>query len=414
SEAAPASEIREAQAEAKKKAPKKRTDPNVARRVFIERPVGSLKATLTLLNGGSRPHKNFQPVKLTPPEGKAFGRAVWSPSLQAEVVGVLDGLGYVCGTDDWVVSRDGSGYVRSIERKPEAPAPAIEEAPAEEPSGEDTAPAADDAPVADSAPEVERTAELDAAYRAYVDDGIASTDTRFIPMDFQEWAATAVGEAPSAAASETDARESKTASDQRISLDSPELQGGSGVEHSAYPLATQRQSERPDTMPNTEATEQTPAKKPRERKTATVKTPAETPRAKKAPAKTATPRKRAAKKPPTEQASTGKAPAPEKAAPKKAADPKAKADTQKTIPTDRIDRDPNQPRELFDEAKLMELAGSMRELGQLQPISVRYDTSTKRYVLVMGERRWRAAKLAGLTEMKALVLHDAVAGSREG
>ncbi|MFD5788610.1 ParB/RepB/Spo0J family partition protein [Streptomyces sp. NPDC127037] len=401
SEAAPAFEIREAQAEAKKKAPKKRTDPNVARRVSIERPVGSLQATLTLLNGGSRPHKNFQPVKLTPPEGKKFGRAVWSPFLQAEVVRVLDELGYVCGTDDWVVSRDGSGYVRSIGPKPQAPAPTAEEPPVEAPRTGAEAEAGD-------VREVERTAELDAAYRSYVDEGIASTDERFIPLDFQEWAATAAGGASAAVPGETEALEAQTASDQRISSDSPELQGGSSVGHSGYPLSTVPSSERPDTVPTTKVTEPAPTKKTRERKVPASKAPTETPAAKKTPVKTTTPRKAATKKAPAEQA-----PASTEAATKKADSPKVKADTQRTIPIERIDRDPNQPRELFDEAKLMELANSMRELGQLQPISVRYDTGTKRYVLVMGERRWRAAKLAGLTEMKALVLHDAVAGSRE-
>lgn len=86
---------------------------------------------------------------------------------------------------------------------------------------------------------------------------------------------------------------------------------------------------------------------------------------------------------------------------------------QKSVPTDRIDRDPNQPREVFDPVKLEELARSMRKLGQLQPVTVRYVPSTKRYVLVMGERRWRAAKAAGITEMTALVLHGVQEGSRE-
>ncbi|WP_371098431.1 ParB/RepB/Spo0J family partition protein [Streptomyces sanglieri] len=85
----------------------------------------------------------------------------------------------------------------------------------------------------------------------------------------------------------------------------------------------------------------------------------------------------------------------------------------KTVPIDRIDRDPSQPRELFDQAKLEELAGSIRELGQLQPISLRYVPATRRYVIIMGERRWRAAGMAGLPEMTALVFHGVEAGSRE-
>lgn len=82
----------------------------------------------------------------------------------------------------------------------------------------------------------------------------------------------------------------------------------------------------------------------------------------------------------------------------------------KRIPVDRIDRDPEQPREHFDPAKLNELAGSMRRIGQQQPISVRYNPGTRRYTLIMGERRWRAAKIAGLTDLDALVQH----GIKEG
>lgn len=86
---------------------------------------------------------------------------------------------------------------------------------------------------------------------------------------------------------------------------------------------------------------------------------------------------------------------------------------QKVIPVERIDRDPTQPRELFDEAKLQELALSMQKLGQLQPVSVRYIPATKRYVLIMGERRWRAAQIAGLTELHALVHHGIADGDPE-
>lgn len=88
----------------------------------------------------------------------------------------------------------------------------------------------------------------------------------------------------------------------------------------------------------------------------------------------------------------------------------AEKTVQKTIPIDRIDADPDQPRKLFDEAKLDELAASMSALGQLQPVSVRYDTSTRRYTLIMGERRWRAAQRAGLTHLHALVMHGVKPG----
>lgn len=85
---------------------------------------------------------------------------------------------------------------------------------------------------------------------------------------------------------------------------------------------------------------------------------------------------------------------------------------QRSIPTDRIDRDPSQPREEFDQAKLEELAYRCAS-SQLQPISVRYVPATRRYMLIMGERRWRAAQMAGLTEMTALVLHGVEEGARE-
>lgn len=83
----------------------------------------------------------------------------------------------------------------------------------------------------------------------------------------------------------------------------------------------------------------------------------------------------------------------------------------KTIPTDRIDRDENQPRAIFEEDKLRELADSMKELGQQQAITVRYVPSTKRYTIISGERRWRAAGLAGLTEMHAMVVHGLEGGA---
>ncbi|MGW3445654.1 ParB/RepB/Spo0J family partition protein [Streptomyces sp. NPDC001076] len=104
-----------------------------------------------------------------------------------------------------------------------------------------------------------------------------------------------------------------------------------------------------------------------------------------------------------------------KTAVKKAAAPKAGDEVRtqlRTIPTAKIDRDPGQPREHFDQAALDELAKSMAKLGQLQPINVRYNEDTKRYTLIMGERRWRAAQIAGLTQMKAVVMHG-VGESRE-
>jgi ParB family transcriptional regulator, chromosome partitioning protein len=74
----------------------------------------------------------------------------------------------------------------------------------------------------------------------------------------------------------------------------------------------------------------------------------------------------------------------------------------KVVALDRIEPNPDQPRTIFDEAALAELAGSIREHGVLQPILVR-PLGDNRYQLVAGERRWRASKLAGLTVIHALV-----------
>ncbi|MGW6391187.1 ParB/RepB/Spo0J family partition protein [Streptomyces sp. NPDC055103] len=83
----------------------------------------------------------------------------------------------------------------------------------------------------------------------------------------------------------------------------------------------------------------------------------------------------------------------------------------KTIPLDRIDRDENQPREVFEPTALQELADSMKEIGQQQAITVRYLLGSKRYQIISGERRWRAAGLAGLTEMHAMVVHGLEGGA---
>jgi ParB family chromosome partitioning protein len=74
------------------------------------------------------------------------------------------------------------------------------------------------------------------------------------------------------------------------------------------------------------------------------------------------------------------------------------------IPVDRIGPDPAQPREEFDAGALGRLADSLKARGQIQPITVRWDEGGGRYVIVCGERRWRAAELAGLTTMSCVVL----------
>jgi len=71
-----------------------------------------------------------------------------------------------------------------------------------------------------------------------------------------------------------------------------------------------------------------------------------------------------------------------------------------------IERNPRQPRQVFDEEALSELVHSIREFGLLQPIVVRAASSSQsgaRYQIVMGERRWRAAQEAGLATIPAIV-----------
>jgi ParB family chromosome partitioning protein len=77
--------------------------------------------------------------------------------------------------------------------------------------------------------------------------------------------------------------------------------------------------------------------------------------------------------------------------------------TAKEIRLDRIVGDPKQPRRTFDADKLDELAESIRIEGILQPIVVRYDTGGDTYVIVHGERRWRAAQSVGLGTIPAIV-----------
>jgi len=72
------------------------------------------------------------------------------------------------------------------------------------------------------------------------------------------------------------------------------------------------------------------------------------------------------------------------------------------VPIDRIEPNPENPRLLFEESALEELAASIREHGVLQPILVR-PTARDQYQLVAGERRWRAARRAGLLTVPALV-----------
>jgi ParB family chromosome partitioning protein len=72
------------------------------------------------------------------------------------------------------------------------------------------------------------------------------------------------------------------------------------------------------------------------------------------------------------------------------------------IPLDSITPNPRQPREVFDEDALQELVTSIQEVGLLQPVVVR-QLGPARYELIMGERRWRACREAGLEAIPAIV-----------
>ena len=72
------------------------------------------------------------------------------------------------------------------------------------------------------------------------------------------------------------------------------------------------------------------------------------------------------------------------------------------LPIESIDPNPNQPRVHFDEATLGELTASIREVGVLQPVLVR-PAEGGRFQLIAGERRWRAARQAGLDTVPAVI-----------
>ena len=73
-----------------------------------------------------------------------------------------------------------------------------------------------------------------------------------------------------------------------------------------------------------------------------------------------------------------------------------------TLPLREIEPDPGQPRKTFDDETLAELSASIAEHGLLQPIAVRPKPSGG-YLIVAGERRWRASRMAGLTEVPVIV-----------
>ncbi len=80
------------------------------------------------------------------------------------------------------------------------------------------------------------------------------------------------------------------------------------------------------------------------------------------------------------------------------------ADSITQLPLTKIERNPNQPRKKFDQQALEELAESIRLHGVITPITVRHGEKDGYYQIIAGERRWRAARLAGLKEIPAMVL----------
>ncbi|MGD9265511.1 MAG: ParB/RepB/Spo0J family partition protein, partial [Lysobacterales bacterium] len=82
--------------------------------------------------------------------------------------------------------------------------------------------------------------------------------------------------------------------------------------------------------------------------------------------------------------------------------PPGDRDNLQALPLDVISPGPYQPRSVFDKDRLEELAESIRQQGLIQPVVVR-PTGEGQYQLIAGERRWRAAQLAGVEKIPAIV-----------
>ncbi|MBO3758264.1 ParB/RepB/Spo0J family partition protein [Ciceribacter sp. L1K23] len=81
---------------------------------------------------------------------------------------------------------------------------------------------------------------------------------------------------------------------------------------------------------------------------------------------------------------------------------KSAVNPDRSVPIEFISRNPRNPRRYFNEDELQDLAGSIRQHGIVQPVVVR-TLSSDRYEIIAGERRWRAAQLAGLVEIPVIV-----------
>ena len=76
-----------------------------------------------------------------------------------------------------------------------------------------------------------------------------------------------------------------------------------------------------------------------------------------------------------------------------------------SVPIEQVIPDPSQPRTIFDEESLKELSDSFASKGQLQPIRVRWLENEGKWTIIAGERRWRAAQMAGLATIDCF-FHD--------
>ncbi len=82
--------------------------------------------------------------------------------------------------------------------------------------------------------------------------------------------------------------------------------------------------------------------------------------------------------------------------------PAAPVNADRRVPIEFVTRNPRNPRRTFDEAELQDLASSIRQHGIVQPVVVR-TIADERYEIIAGERRWRAAQLAGFIDIPVIV-----------
>ncbi|RDL49537.1 Chromosome-partitioning protein ParB [Ensifer sp. M14] len=80
----------------------------------------------------------------------------------------------------------------------------------------------------------------------------------------------------------------------------------------------------------------------------------------------------------------------------------APVNPDRRVPIEFVSRNPRNPRRQFDEGELQDLASSIRQHGIVQPVVAR-TIGTDRYEIIAGERRWRAAQLAGFTEIPVII-----------